>query len=113
MSMPSDVNIDVAEAVEAIEKRVPPTLRRANNSLFRKISPEQYGLTAAAIVAFLGVAICGPRLQEMRKPRRQRLVERARRAAHQATREAQRRAGEARDDAGRRLRQLGGGTIRR
>ncbi len=113
MSMPSDVNPDVAEAVEAIEKRVPPTLRRANNSLFRKVSPEQVGFAAAALVAFLGVAILGPKVQEMRKPRRQRMIDRARRAARQAAREARSRAGDVRDAAGRRVGQLGGGSFRR
>ena len=113
MSMPSDVNPDVAEAVEAIEKRVPPKLRRAGKSLFRQVTPEQYGFAAAALVAFLGVAICGPKVQEMRKPRRQRIVDRARRAARQAADDARSRAEDVRDEAGRRLRQLGGGTIRR
>ena len=113
MSMPSDVTPDVAEAVEAIDERVTRSARRANSSVFRKISPEQYGFAAAAVIAFLGVAVCGPKVREMRKPRRQRLIERARRTAQRATKEAQRQARDVRDEAGRRLRQLGGGTIRR
>ena len=113
MSMPSDVTPDVAEAVQAMADKVPPPVRRASKSLLRKMSPEQYGFAAAAIVAFLGVAICGPKLQEMRKPRRQRMIDRARRAARQATRDAQRQAQDVREAAARRLRQLGDGTIRR
>ncbi len=113
MSMPSDVNPDVAEAVQAMEDKVPPPVRRASRSLLRKISPEQYGFAAAALVAFMGVAICGPRVQEMRKPRRQRMIDRARRAARQATREAQRQTQDVREAAAQRLRQLGGGTMRR
>ena len=54
MSMPSDVTPDVAEAVEAIDERVTRSARRANSSVFRKISPEQYGFAAAAVIAFLG-----------------------------------------------------------
>ena len=113
MSMPSDVNPDVAEAVRTIEDKVPPKVRDASRSLLRKVTPEQYGFAAAAFIAFLGVAICGPRVQEMRKPRRQRMIDRARRAARQATKDAQGQAREARDRAGRRLRQLGGGAVRR
>ena len=113
MSMPSDVNPDVAEAVEAIEKRVPPEVRRASKSLFRKITPEQYGFAAATLVAFLGVAIFGPKVQEMRKPRRKRLVDRARETARDTARETRERARDVRDEAARRLHQLGGGTFRR
>ncbi len=113
MSMPSDVTPDVTEAVEAIEKTAAPKLRRANNSLFRKITPEQYGFAAATLVAFFGVAIFGPKVREMRKPRRQRLADRARESARRAARETRERARDVRDEAGRRLRQLGGGTIRR
>ena len=113
MSMPSDVNPDVAEAVEAIEKRVPPELRRASKSLFRQITPEQYGFAAATLVAFLGVAICGPKLQDMRRPRRQRMIDRARGTARQATETVQRHAQDVRDEAEHRWRQLGGGTFGR
>lgn len=113
MSMPSDVNPDVAEAVEAIEKRVPPKVRAASRSLFRKITPEQYGFAAATLVAFFGVAVCGPKLREMRKPRRQRLIDRAREGARRTARDTRERAQDVRDEAGRRLRQLGGGTFRR
>ena len=89
------------------------TLRRANNSLFRKVTPEQYGFAAATLVAFFGVAIFGPKVREMRKPRRQRLADRARETARRTARETRERAQDVRDEAGRRLRQLGGGTIRR
>lgn len=107
MSMPSDVNPDVAEAVEAIERRVPPKVRRASRSVFRQITTEQVGFAAAMAIAFLGVAVCGPKVQEMRKPRRQRLIDRARRTAQRATKEARRQAQDLRDQAGRRMRQLG------
>ena len=101
MSMPSDVNPDVAEAVQAIEDKVPPPVRRASKSLFRNISPEQVGFAAAVVVAFVGVAICGPKVKEMRKPRRQRMIDRARRAARQATRDAHRQAQNVREAAAR------------
>lgn len=113
MSMPSDVNPDVAEAVQAIEARTPPKVRRATKSLFRQLTPEQYGFAAAVIVAFLGVAVCGPKVQEMRKPRQRRMIDRARHAARKATVEARRQAQDVRDAAGRGLHQLGAGTLGR
>lgn len=113
MSLPSDLNADVAEAVEAIEKRVPEQARRASKSLFRRISPQQYGFAAAMLAAFVGVAVLGPQVQEMRKPRRRRVVDRVRTASVRAARDAQDRAQDFRDEAGRRLQRLGGGSFRR
>lgn len=107
MSLPSDLNADVAEAVEAAERRRPKPVDPPNNSLFRKVSSEQVGFAAAAIVAFLGIAVCGPKVYEMRHPRRPRLDERARRAARQVAHETRRRAEAARDETRRKLSQVG------
>ena len=113
MSMPSDVNADVAEAVDAIEKRVPPKLRHVSRSLFRQVSPEQYGFAAATLVAFVGVAVCGPRLREMLQPRRRGVVDRARRATREAAYEARSRAENIGEEASHRLHRLGEATFGR
>ena len=113
MSMPSDVTSDVTEAVEDLEAghadRASHHLSRASRSLLRDVTPEQAGFAAAVFVAFLGVAVLGPRLVEWRKPRHVSLREKAERAA----RDARQRAGATGRKAQKKLRRLGGGAIRR
>ena len=103
--MPSDVTSDVAEA---LEQREPAQVASAQRSLLQNISTEQAGLLAAAIVTFFGVAVIGPKLLELRRPRAN-LGYKAQRSA----REARLRAEAAGLRAQKRLRRLGGGTIRR
>lgn len=106
MSLPSDVNPDVAEAARVMEAAAPPP-RARNNSLFRKVTPEQYGFAAAVLVAFLGVAVCGPQVRAMRRQRQRRLVDRVSRAADHAVRRAQQGARDMRDEAARRAQRIG------
>ena len=72
------------------------------------LSPEQIGLAATALIVFLGVSVIGPRIAELRRPKRPGLKDRAQRAG----RDARLRAELAGHRAGRRRRRLGGGTIR-
>jgi hypothetical protein len=99
MSMPSDTTPDVADAIHE-EARV---LRPVRESL----SSEQRGLIAAALVAFFGIAYIGPAIARLRRgpSRRDR--------AARALRDAKERAEDAARQGGRRMRRLGGGTIRR
>ena len=103
--LPSDVTSDVSEALEQHE---PAPLVQAQRSLLHSITTQQAGFAAAAAVAFLGVAVIGPRLLELRQPRAN-LGYKAQRAA----REARLRAEAAGLKAQKRLRRLGGGTIQR
>ena len=102
---PSDVTSDVAETLEQHE---PAPVAKARKSLLQNFTSEQAGLLAAAAVTFLGVAVIGPKLLEMRRPRAN-LGYKAQRAA----REARLRAEATGLRAQKRLRRLGGGTIRR
>ena len=106
MSMPSDVTADITEAME---QRTPPSLQRASRSLLQRVTAEQAGYAAAAVIAFLGVAVIGPKIAELRRPRRESLSGKM----HRTASDARRRADAATTQAGKRLRQLGGGTIRR
>ena len=114
MSLPSDVNADVAEAVEAMETKAPrPMRRRGGTSPFRDVSPEQYGFIAAIVVAFVGVTFLGPKVREMRRSPPESVADRARRKARAARRQAADKASDLRDEAGKRLRRLGGGAFGR
>lgn len=104
MSMPSDVTSDVGDTMG---QRKPRPLARTSRSLLRDVTPEQLGVAAAALVAFVGVSVLGPRIAELR--RSPTLSERAQLRA----RDARRRASEAGQRTQKRLRQLGGGAIRR
>ena len=103
--LPSDVTSDVGEA---LEQRVFAPVVHNQRSLLHSITTEQAGLLAAAVVTFLGVAVIGPKLLELRQPRAN-LGYKAQRTA----REARLRAEAAGLRAQKRLRRLGGGTIRR
>ena len=106
MSMPSDVTIDVTEALERMEPALPPAT--APRSAQRRLSPEQVGMAVSALITFLGVAVIGPKLLELRRPRAN-LGYKAQRTA----RDARNRAAAASRKAQKSLRQLGGGTFRR
>jgi hypothetical protein len=124
MSMPSDVTPDITEAMEAAPA---PPIKPVARRLMDEVTAEQFGLVAAAAVAFLGVAILGPALARIARPKplSRRLEDRARDLREQAVAAAERarRAGakagaqarQAGTDAGARARKqarrLGGGSI--
>lgn len=119
MSMPSDTNPDVAEAVAAIEAEV---ARAGTLSADRRgtgrTATEQIGLAAAALVAFAGIALVGPAITRLLQPKsfQGRVADRvvvARYRAATAGAEARRRSRKAGGRATKILRRLGGGTIRR
>ncbi len=108
MSMPSDVTSDVTEAMER-EKGAPRTLdAQAGQGVTVHFSPEQVGLAATAFIVFLGVSVFGPRLAALRGLGRPNLKAKARRAVEDARRQAEMTGLKAR----KRVRRLGGGTIR-
>ena len=85
MSMPSDMTSDISEAVDKIASKTGTGAR---------LTREQSGVAAAALVAFVGIAFLGPALARALQ-RKQRLEERiARRARemHARTRAAGRQA---------------------
>lgn len=104
MSMPSDVTSDIGDTMS---KRSPRERSRRATNLLREITPEQIGLAAATLVAFLGVALVGPRVAELRRPPT--LRERARVKARDTRRRAE--AASARATA--RLRRVGLETFKR
>ena len=105
MSMPSDTNSDIAEAVEKIAPHgAAPETRHGSARLTR----EQSGFAIASLIAFVGVAFLGPamaRALQRQKRLEERLARRARDARHRA-----RAAGR---HAQKRLRKLGDTTFRR
>ena len=101
MSMPSDTNADVTEAMERVERPEPP--RRD------QLTSEQVGWAAAALVAFLGIAYGGPALA--RWQRRPPLKERLSRRARETRDLARKRADQARRKLRKQGRRLGGGSI--
>lgn len=100
MSLPSDVEPDITEASERMSRPRRPPQRR------EQLTIEQRGWLFAAFIAFLGVAYAGPALARYRaRPSlKQRLSQRL-----EAAKRRTRRAG---IDARKRLRRLGGGSIR-
>lgn len=73
--MPSDVTADVSEAME--------NPRAIADKLSTQVTPENLGLVAAALVAFIGVAIIGPRLARLTHPK-PKLKKKAAKAAEDA-----------------------------
>ena len=99
MSLPSDVTPDVSEAMAQD--------RPAVSTAPRPRGLEQGGVIVAALVAFFGIAYLGPALTRLtRKPT---LQDRMARRVQEARRQAEQAGGKVR----KRVRQLGGGTIRR
>ena len=104
MSMPSDVTPDVTEAMG---QRGPIPARRDPPVVTIDLTPQQVGFAVAALVAFLGVAVVGPRIAAIRRPARSRVKDRAQRTVEEARRQAM----EMGRQTGKRLRRLGGGPI--
>ena len=123
MSMPSDVTPDITDALESQPARVVAVGKRMRQQL----TGEQLGLAAAAAIAFLGVAIIGPALARIGRPKplsrrledrardvRQRVGEagdRARQAGAEANERAYRAATKAHKRAKKQVRRLGGGSV--
>ncbi len=99
MSMPSDVTSDISEAVETIAPKTGTSTR---------LTREQSGVAAAALVAFVGVAFLGPALSRALQ-RQRRLEERIARRA----RDMHHRARTAGRQAQKRIRRLGDQALRR
>ncbi len=124
MSMPSDSNADVAEAVEAIEAkaaRAAPSTARAGSD---HAGSDHLGLAAAALVAFVGIALVGPAITRLLRPKsfkardslKASLADQAAVARHRfaaAGADARRRGRKTGVRAAKLMRRLGGGTIRR
>ena len=104
MGMPSDVTSDVADAVA----RLPTPAQHSDGSITLRLSPEQVGLGATALIVFLGVSVIGPRIAALLRPKRPTLKAKAQRAAEDARLRSELAGHRVR----RRVRQLGGGTIR-
>lgn len=104
MSMPSDTNSDIAEAVEKItpHKATPKASRPG------RLTREQSGIAIASLVAFVGVALIGPAMARALQKQKRLQTRVARRA-----RDARQRAGAAGRHAQKRLRKLGDTTFRR
>ena len=108
MSMPSDVSPDITEAVDSIKAKVPP-LRDTTGPTGGEV-----GLAAAALVAFAGIAVLGPAITRLLRPKSlgARMADKAAVARYRVataaadTRKKGRRASKT-------LRRLGGGAIRR
>ena len=123
MSMPSDVTPDITAAVDAFA--VPPTTGASRAK--EHLTAEQFGLAAAAAIAFLGVAILGPALARIGKPKplsrrvedkardvRERagaIAEHAKQSGAEAGARTRRAAAHAQKRARKQARRLGGGTI--
>ena len=121
MSMPSDVTEDITEAMAL------PPIKPIGKAVNEHLTSQQFGLVAAAAVAFLGVAILGPALIRIGKPKplsrrvedkardvRERATaagESARRAGAKAGERAREEAAKARKRARKQARRLGGGSI--
>ncbi len=97
MTMPSDIDA-------ASDGHGAPSDRGTTITL----SPEQIGLAATALIVLLGVSVIGPRIAELRRPKRPSLKDRARRAGQDVGLRTE----VAGYRAGRRLRRFGGGMIR-
>ena len=71
MSMPSDVtpDIDVTPDLTGAMDAAPAPLAKAASRAKERLTAEQFGLAAAAAIAFLGVAILGPALARIGKPK--------------------------------------------
>ncbi len=109
MSMPSDVSPDSTEALASMEADAPSGRGRTGASMSQEI-----GLAATALVAFVGIAILGPAVTRLLRPKplSSRLRDKATVARYRvatATVEA-RKKGRLATKA---LRRLGGGTIQR